>query len=64
MPDSNRFQLYPAYMKITEKIEGLFRRQSLTAEELANRSETKSRREQVRQDEAVLKNGRIKSRLL
>ena len=51
-------------MRITEKIESLFRRQPLTAEEVANRSETKSRREQARQDEAVLKNGRIKSRLL
>ena len=51
-------------MKITEKIESLVRRQPLTAEELANRSETKSRREPARKEEAVLKNGRIKSRLL
>jgi hypothetical protein len=51
-------------VKLTEKIESLFRRQPLTAEELANRSETKSRRDQDRQEEAVLKNGRIKSRLL
>ena len=51
-------------LQISEKIESLFRRQPLAAEELANRSETKSRREQARQGEAVLKNGRIKSRLL
>ena len=51
-------------LQISEKIKSLFRRQPLTAEELANRSETKSRREQARQGEAVLKNGRIKSRLL
>jgi DNA-binding protein H-NS len=52
-------------MKIAEMIENMFRRQPLTAEELANRSETKSRREQARQDESVVKRtGRIKSRLL
>jgi DNA-binding protein H-NS len=52
-------------MKITEKIESLFRREPLTAEELANRSETKSRRDAARQDEAVVKRtGRTKSRLL
>jgi DNA-binding protein H-NS len=52
-------------MNFIEKIESLFRRQPLTAEELANRLETKSRRDQARQDEAVVKRtGRIKSRLL
>ena len=52
-------------MTIIEKIESLFRRQPLTAEELSNRSETKSRRDAARQDEAVVKRtGRIKLRLL
>lgn len=52
-------------MKITEKIESLFRREPLTAEELANRSEMKSRRDTARRDEAVVRRtGRIKSRLL
>jgi hypothetical protein len=51
-------------MNFIEKIENLFR-QPLTAEELANRSDTKSRRDQARLDEAVVKRtGRIKSRLL
>jgi len=52
-------------MKIIERIESLFRREPLTAEELASRTETKSRRDAARQDEAVVRStGRIKSRLL
>lgn len=43
-------------MEISKRLKGLFRRQPLTAEELAARTEAESMREQIRQDEAVLKN--------
>jgi hypothetical protein len=42
-------------MKIGERIKSLFRREPATPEELAARAETESVRDQIREDEAVLK---------
>jgi hypothetical protein len=42
-------------MKIGERIRSLFRRQPATAEELAARAEAESVRDQIRENEAVLK---------
>ena len=42
-------------MKITERITSLFRRQPATAEELAARAEADSVRDEIRENEAVLK---------
>lgn len=41
-------------MKISERIKSLFRRQPLTAEELAARAEVERIRDQPREDPAVL----------
>jgi hypothetical protein len=42
-------------MKISEKLKSLFRRQPATAEELAARDEAHSLRDQILEDEAVLR---------
>jgi hypothetical protein len=42
-------------MKISERIKSLFRRQPPTAEELAARAEAESMRDQIRENEAVLR---------
>jgi hypothetical protein len=42
-------------MKISERVKTLFRRQPPTAEELAARAEAESVRDQIRENEAVLK---------
>jgi len=43
-------------MKISERIKSPFRPQPATAEELAARTEAESVREQIREDEAALRN--------
>jgi hypothetical protein len=42
-------------MKVSERVKSLFRRQPPTAEELAARAEAESVRDQIRENEAVLK---------
>jgi hypothetical protein len=42
-------------MKITARIESLFRRQPATAEELAARAEADSVRDEIRENEAVMR---------
>ena len=42
-------------LKISEKMKSLFRRQPPTAEEFAARAEVQSERDQIREDEAVVK---------